>query len=65
MPARQDSYTISIPTSPPPPQDIGSYSRFIHDHTKRLMEQSGGPSTPRSAHAQASAALTNGGAVPA
>ncbi|KAL7949151.1 hypothetical protein V8C42DRAFT_313463 [Trichoderma barbatum] len=41
MPGRQDAYTVSIPTSPPPPQSISSYSRFIHDHTKRQMQAFG------------------------
>ncbi|KAK8101772.1 uncharacterized protein PG998_006816 [Apiospora kogelbergensis] len=36
----QDSYgSMSMPSSsPPPPQDISSYSRFMHQHTKRQME---------------------------
>ena len=33
-----DNYTISIPSSPPPPTDLSSYSRLMHDHTKRQME---------------------------
>lgn len=61
MPARQDSYSVSVPNSPPPPQDLSSYSRFIHDYTKRQMEASGSPppqkTDPRS---KASGSMTNG-----
>lgn len=39
---------MSIPVSPPAPQDISTYSRFIHDHTKRQMEAFGGSPPPRS-----------------
>lgn len=38
MPGQTDAYNISIPVSPPPPQSLTSYSRFMHDHTKRQME---------------------------
>jgi hypothetical protein len=63
MPASQESYTISIPLSPPPPRSLSTYSRFMHDHTKRLMEASGVSSSARSSTSSASSmdtALTNG-----
>ncbi|PHH62186.1 hypothetical protein CDD81_7380 [Ophiocordyceps australis] len=41
MPASADTYPISAPISPPPPQSLTSYSRFIHDHTKRQMQSFG------------------------
>lgn len=49
MPARQDnSYSISIPMSPPPPQDLSSYQRLMAEHTKRQMESAGGANNSRS-----------------
>ncbi|KAH6686267.1 hypothetical protein F5X68DRAFT_208649 [Plectosphaerella plurivora] len=48
MPARQDSYSVSIPVSPPPPSDINSYQRFMHQHTKKQMEAAGRSSHRRS-----------------
>ncbi|KAK0392224.1 hypothetical protein NLU13_1721 [Sarocladium strictum] len=62
MPARQDSYSnIAVPNSPPPPQDLSSYARFMHDHTKRQMEASGAVA-PRSGGRAAGPthAMTNG-----
>ncbi|KAF6802358.1 hypothetical protein CMUS01_15379, partial [Colletotrichum musicola] len=38
MPARQDAYSVSIPVSPPPPSDLSTYMRSMHQHTKRQME---------------------------
>ncbi|KAH6698832.1 hypothetical protein EV126DRAFT_509457 [Verticillium dahliae] len=38
MPARQDAYSVSIPTSPPPPASLDVYQRSMHQHTKRQME---------------------------
>ncbi|KAK3945172.1 hypothetical protein QBC46DRAFT_337023 [Diplogelasinospora grovesii] len=29
----------SMSMSPPPPSDLGTYSRSMHQHTKRQMEQ--------------------------
>ncbi|KAH7166198.1 hypothetical protein EDB81DRAFT_781713 [Dactylonectria macrodidyma] len=50
MPARQEAYSISIPISAPPPQNLSSYSRFMHDHTKRQMQAFGAnPSSRRHA----------------
>lgn len=40
MPGAAD-HSISIPTSLPAPSDINSYSRFMHDHTKRQMQAQG------------------------
>ncbi|KAH6606363.1 hypothetical protein Trco_005516 [Trichoderma cornu-damae] len=65
MPGRQDAYTVSIPTSPPPPQSISSYSRFIHDHTKRQMQAFGATSSSSSVSASRSpvgGSMTNGAA---
>ncbi|KAG5927237.1 hypothetical protein E4U42_002432 [Claviceps africana] len=41
MPPAQDSYSMAMPSSPPPPQSLTSYSQFIHEHTKRQMEANG------------------------
>jgi hypothetical protein len=64
MPGRQDNYSASIPMSPPPPQNLSSYSRFMHDHTKRQMEASGailsGPSIGHTAPASGASSMTNG-----
>ncbi|KAL2157599.1 hypothetical protein VTH06DRAFT_5978 [Thermothelomyces fergusii] len=39
MPTGQRTYTTSLPLSPPPPpSDLGSYARFMHQHTKRQLE---------------------------
>lgn len=47
MPARQD-IIIAIPSTPPPPQDITSYSRFMHEHTKKLLEATSPTAPPQS-----------------
>ncbi|KAF3770807.1 hypothetical protein M406DRAFT_320516 [Cryphonectria parasitica EP155] len=36
MSSSQDSFSISH--SPPPPSDLGSYMRSMHQHTKRQIE---------------------------
>ncbi|KAK8041393.1 hypothetical protein PG994_014400 [Apiospora phragmitis] len=61
----QDSYaSMSMPSSsPPPPQDISSYSRFMHQHTKRQMEAASRSShcrSGRSNHNSHVAAMHNG-----
>ncbi|KAK1453874.1 hypothetical protein CMEL01_05533 [Colletotrichum melonis] len=48
MPARQDAYSVSIPVSPPPPSDLSTYMRSMHQHTKRQMEAANRSSTRRS-----------------
>ena len=63
MPARQsqDYSTVNIPNSPPPPQDLSSYARFMHDHTKRQMEASGAaPPRSRAGRGSVSSSMTNG-----
>ncbi|UNI19111.1 hypothetical protein JDV02_005327 [Purpureocillium takamizusanense] len=65
MPGQTDSYPISIPDSPPPPQSISTYSRFMHDHTKRQMESFGaiapaGGSRGSTSSSSVSSSLTNG-----
>ncbi|KAL6849788.1 hypothetical protein ACO1O0_009333 [Amphichorda felina] len=66
MPAPSDTYTINIPSSPPPPTDLSSYSRFMHDHTKRQMEAQGAfsehksSSSARKGIASGSSSMTNG-----
>ncbi|UKZ57886.1 hypothetical protein TrVGV298_011747 [Trichoderma virens] len=65
MPGRQDAFSVSIPTSPPPPQSISSYSRFIHDHTKRQMQAFGALSPTNSGSSSRSSvgtSMTNGAA---
>ncbi|KAI0398195.1 hypothetical protein F5Y17DRAFT_411361 [Xylariaceae sp. FL0594] len=34
----QSSYTVTMPANMTPPHDLASYSRFMHQHTKRQME---------------------------
>ncbi|PNP48353.1 hypothetical protein TGAMA5MH_00637 [Trichoderma gamsii] len=67
MPGRQDSYTLSLP-APSPPQSISSYSRFIHDHTKRQMQAFGALSSSGSSTSSRSSvgatSMTNGAAPP-
>ncbi|KAH0493790.1 hypothetical protein TgHK011_000441 [Trichoderma gracile] len=63
MPSSQDAFNVSIPQSPPPPQSISSYSRFIHDHTKRQMQAFGGLSSSNSGSRNRSSvgtSMTNG-----
>ncbi|KAG9255250.1 uncharacterized protein F5Z01DRAFT_673202 [Emericellopsis atlantica] len=36
-----DTFAMNIPSSTSPPTDISSYSRFMHEHTKRQMEAQG------------------------
>ncbi|RFU79911.1 hypothetical protein TARUN_2307 [Trichoderma arundinaceum] len=65
MPGRQDAFTVSIPSSPPPPQSISSYSRFIHDHTKRQMQAFGAMTSSSSSATRSSSigtSMTNGAA---
>ncbi|KAK4173458.1 hypothetical protein QBC36DRAFT_194587 [Triangularia setosa] len=32
------SYSVGLAMSPPPPSDLGSYARSMHQHTKRQMD---------------------------
>lgn len=62
MPGPADSYSMNIPASPPPPSDLSSYSRFIHDHTKRQMEAQGhGSLDSGSSSSRKSASSSRGG----
>ncbi|PHH86501.1 hypothetical protein CDD83_10124 [Cordyceps sp. RAO-2017] len=58
------AYPISVPVSPSPPQNLMSYSRFIHAHTKRQMESFGAIAPPSASGSRSSSAnassLTNG-----
>ena len=47
MSATQNTYSTSMSSSPPAPTDLGTYSRSMHQHTKRQMEAISGL-TPRS-----------------
>ncbi|PSR94301.1 hypothetical protein BD289DRAFT_427605 [Coniella lustricola] len=38
MSSSQDSFSINMVNSPPPPSDLGSYMRSMHQHTKRQIE---------------------------
>lgn len=64
MPGPTASYSISIPASPPPPSNLTSYSRFIHEHTKRQMESFGAVMSPGSGGSSvgstSSTSLSNG-----
>ncbi|KAI9158759.1 hypothetical protein HJFPF1_06757 [Paramyrothecium foliicola] len=65
MPTRQDNYSMHIPVSARPPQNLSSYTRFIHDHTKRQMEAFGAMSPePSSGRRSTSSSMTNGVAPP-
>ncbi|KFA75450.1 hypothetical protein S40288_01186 [Stachybotrys chartarum IBT 40288] len=67
MPARDNYSSISIPMSPPPPQDLSTYSRFIHDHTKQQMKAFGPNSPGKSSHSSSmsSTGMSNGASVSA
>ncbi|KAL8418368.1 hypothetical protein RB594_001827 [Gaeumannomyces avenae] len=44
----QNTYSsVSIPVSPPPPADLPSYSRTMHQHTKQQMEAASHSSSRR------------------
>ena len=67
MPTRQDNYSIHLPMSARPPQNLSSYTRFIHDHTKRQMEAfgAGSPEPSSGRHSVSSGStITNGVASP-
>ncbi|KAF4996792.1 hypothetical protein FGRMN_4268 [Fusarium graminum] len=66
MPARSDYGSSSLSMSPPPPTNLSSYARFMHEHTKRQMEASGAtpPSPSSSRRAGRSSAMTNGQVSP-
>ncbi|KAH7489528.1 hypothetical protein FOMA001_g3472 [Fusarium oxysporum f. sp. matthiolae] len=66
MPARSDYGSVSMSMSPPPPTNLSSYSRFMHDHTKRQMEASGASPPPTNATAQRarSSGMANGHTSP-
>ncbi|KAI7780421.1 hypothetical protein LA080_016040 [Diaporthe eres] len=48
MSSQEDSFSVNMANSPPPPTDIGSYSRIMLQHTKRQMEAFSGTSDRRS-----------------
>ncbi|KAJ4306427.1 hypothetical protein N0V88_001228 [Collariella sp. IMI 366227] len=52
MSATQQHYSSSMSMSPPPPSDLGSYARTMHQHTKRQMEAISSP--PRSSSSNGS-----------
>ncbi|AEO56265.1 hypothetical protein MYCTH_2300995 [Thermothelomyces thermophilus ATCC 42464] len=54
MSTSQRTYSTSMPLSPPPPSDLGSYSRFMHQHTKRQMESISQSPPTASQHGQSS-----------
>lgn len=64
MPAPAGSFSMALPGSPPPPQSLSTYSRFMHDHTKRQMESFGAVATSRGSGSgstsSADSSLTNG-----
>ncbi|RDA86521.1 hypothetical protein CP532_1915 [Ophiocordyceps camponoti-leonardi (nom. inval.)] len=55
MPGTAGFYPVSLPSSPPPPQSLTTYSRFMHDHTKRQMESFGAIRSPSSSHSSSHA----------
>ncbi|KAI3334915.1 hypothetical protein F4824DRAFT_466425 [Ustulina deusta] len=46
------TYTISMPANMSPPNDLTSYARSMHSHTKRQMEAANMSSSRRSGHLQ-------------
>ncbi|KAI1398116.1 hypothetical protein F4819DRAFT_469796 [Hypoxylon fuscum] len=48
MSSRSSTYTISMPSTLPPPVDLASYARSMHQHTKRQMEAANMPTGRRS-----------------
>ncbi|KAM0274955.1 hypothetical protein ACHAQH_007723 [Verticillium albo-atrum] len=55
MPALQDTFSVSIPASPPP-ANLNTYQRSMHQHTKRQME--------RANRSSVSSNMTNGSISP-
>ncbi|RCI07454.1 hypothetical protein L249_4520 [Ophiocordyceps polyrhachis-furcata BCC 54312] len=58
MPGAAGFYPVSLPSSPPPPQSLTTYSRFMHDHTKRQMESFGAIRSSSSSHSTSHASNT-------
>ncbi|KAK3403088.1 hypothetical protein B0T20DRAFT_342544 [Sordaria brevicollis] len=50
MSAATQNSAYSITMSPPPPFDLGTYSRSMHQHTKRQMEAASQTNLPRSSN---------------
>ncbi|KAL7625497.1 hypothetical protein AAE478_004717 [Parahypoxylon ruwenzoriense] len=51
----RNAYTIAMPVALPPPVDLASYARSMHQHTKRQMEaasMSTGRRSTRPPHSQ-------------
>ncbi|KAH8162535.1 hypothetical protein CIB48_g5697 [Xylaria polymorpha] len=47
------AYTIAMPATMSPPNDLTSYSRSMHSHTKRQMEAANlSPSSHQRGHSQ-------------
>ena len=51
MSTTQGAFSASMPL-PPPPADLGSYARTMHQHTKRQMESISAQSSPRGSGSQ-------------
>ncbi|CAI6100436.1 hypothetical protein V2G26_008219 [Clonostachys chloroleuca] len=63
MPGPAD-FSVSIPIASPP-QDLSSYARFMHDHTKRQMEAQGAfsvrkPGEGKSSVSSGASSMANG-----
>ncbi|KAI6090795.1 hypothetical protein F4821DRAFT_227882, partial [Hypoxylon rubiginosum] len=43
----RSSYTTAMPGSLPPPVDLATYARSMHQHTKRQMEAANMPTSRR------------------
>ncbi|KAL8392750.1 hypothetical protein RB595_002804 [Gaeumannomyces hyphopodioides] len=57
----QNAYSsVSMPVSPPPPADLPSYSRTMHQHTKQQMEAVSHPSHRRGSRNHSQGAQQNG-----
>ncbi|EAA31712.1 hypothetical protein GE21DRAFT_7825 [Neurospora crassa] len=60
MSAAAQNSAYSITMSPPPPFDLGSYSRSMHQHTKRQMEAASQTNLPRSSGSPSNNQNSNG-----
>lgn len=60
MSAAAQNSAYSITMSPPPPFDLGSYTRSMHQHTKRQMEAASQTNLPRSSNSSPNNQSSNG-----
>ncbi|KAK6062835.1 hypothetical protein SCUP234_11885 [Seiridium cupressi] len=62
MSSRGTYSSSALPMSPTPPSDLPSYARFMHQHTKKQMEEASRSSHRRSSRSSRVApSMPNGG----